>query len=82
MTINNKLQSAQKAVAVVMIIFAFCFAIFMIVVMIEMWTGETMRTEKVKCIDKNYNEFVDEYCYDEVKCGIISKAIEKERCYG
>lgn len=56
--------------------------IIMFAFMIDVVTDETMRIEKTECYDRFGNEIEGLVCEDKIKCGIISKLIDKKYCYG
>lgn len=67
----------------IVLVFLFILICLTIVLMvIDVATLETMRFERVKCIDETNAEFEDEYCIKEIRCGVITKIISKESCYG
>lgn len=50
--------------------------------LIDLIDNDLTQTKKVKCIDKHSNEFEDEWCKEEIRCGVLSKKFNKEYCYG
>lgn len=50
--------------------------------LVDVIDNEVTQTKKVKCIDKHSNEFEDQWCKKEIKCGILSKKFNPGHCYG
>lgn len=73
-SIINKIVGAYIILLCLLMFFGVLISI------IEIVTLETINVESVKCIDKAGNEFEDEYCSQEIECGIISKYLDNERC--
>ena len=49
---------------------------------IEMETQETMRFESSTCEDRDGDVINGVTCTDEIKCGVISRWIAEDYCYG
>lgn len=49
-------------------------------IFIDISTTEIITIEEVKCVDENYNEFKDEWCIKEIRCGAISKILRSKEC--
>lgn len=53
-----------------------------VITMLEGGTQELMRVEETECYDKFSNEIEGLVCEREIMCGIISKKVSKDYCYG